>query len=54
MLQKIQHNAIKYFNRLVIFAQMENNLEIILRPIPMSLFSQKDQMVCDGDKSSFA
>ena len=33
---------------------MENNLEIILRQRPLSLFSQKDQLVCDGDKSSFA
>ena len=37
-------NALRYFNRHVIFAQKENNLEIILgqhelTPIPMSLFS---------------
>ena len=52
-------NALKYFNRLVIFAQREINLEIILAqheltPIPMSLFSQKDQLMYGGDKASFA
>ena len=52
-------NALKYFNCLVIFAQRENNLEIVLglhelRPIPMSLFSQKDQLMYGGDKVSFA
>ena len=43
-------NALKYFKLLVIFAQRENNLEIILgqhelTPIPMSLFSQKDPLM---------
>ena len=52
-------NALKYFDRLVTFAQKENNLEIILgqhelTPIPMSLFSQKDQLMYGGDKASFA
>ena len=52
-------NALKYFNHLVIFAQTENNLDIILgqhelTPIPISLFSQKDQLMYGGDKASFA
>ena len=52
-------NALKYFNHLVIFAQRENNLEIILvqhelTQIPMSLFSQKDQLMYGEDKASFA
>ena len=52
-------NALKYFNRPVIFAQRENSLEIILgqhelTPTPMSLFSQKDQLMYGGYKASFA
>ena len=42
-------NALKYFNRLVIFAQRESNLEKSLEheltPIPLSLFSEKDQLM---------
>ena len=52
-------NALKYFKLLVIFAQRENNLEIILGQheltrISMSLFSQKDQLMYGGVKASFA
>ena len=44
---------------LKIFAKRENNIEIILGqheliPIPMPLFSQKDQLMYGGDNSSFA
>ena len=52
-------NALKYFSHLVIFAQRENNLEIILgehelTTISMPSFSQKDRLIYDGDKASFA
>ena len=52
-------NALKYFNRLVILVERESSLKIILgqhkmAPIPMSLFSQKDQLIYGGDKASFA
>ena len=50
-------NALKYFNRLVIFAQRESNLEISLghelTPIPLSLFSEKDQLMHEGNKAAF-
>ena len=49
----------KYFNRLVLFAQREDNLESSLgfnelMPIPMSLLSEKDQPMHEGDKAMFA
>ena len=52
-------NALKCFSHLVIFAQRGNNLEIILgehelTTIKIPLFSQKDQLIYDGDKASFA
>ena len=52
-------NALKYFNRLVLFAQRESNVEASLgqyelTPIPMSLFSEKNQLMHEGDKASFA
>ena len=52
-------NALKYFNRLVLFAQRENNLESSLgfyelTLIPMSLFSEKDQLMHEGDKATSA
>ena len=52
-------NAPKYFNRLVQFAQREDNLKsnlgfYKLTPIPMSLFSEKDQLMHEGDKATFA
>ena len=52
-------NPLKYLNHFVIFAQRENDLEIILRqheltPIPIFLFSQKYGLMHDGDKASFA
>ena len=52
-------NALKYFNRLVLFAQREDNLESSLRfyelmPISMSLFSEKNQLMHEGDKATFA
>ena len=51
-------NALKYFNRLVLFAQREDNLESSLgfyelMPIRMSLFSEKDQLMYEGDKATF-
>ena len=51
-------NALRYFNCLVIYAKIDNNLEIILgqhelTPIPMSLFSLKNQLMYGGDNSSF-
>ena len=53
-----QVNALKYFNRLVIFAQRESHLEITLgyelTPIPLSLFSEKDQLMHESKKGSFA
>ena len=52
-----QVNALKYFNRLVIFAQREECLETAfeheLGPLPMSLFSQKTQLMNEADKASF-
>ena len=52
-------NALKYFNRLVLFAQRESNLESSLgeyelTPLPLSLFSEKDQLMREGDKANFA
>ena len=45
-------NALKYFNRLVIFAQRESNLEkslaYELTPLPLSLFSEKDQLMLEA------
>ena len=50
-------NALKYFNRLVIFAQREKNLESAfmyeLGPFSMSLFSSKDQLMHEANKASF-
>ena len=50
-------NAMKFFNRLVIFAQREVNLEAAfeyeLGPIPVSLFSTKDQLMYEADKAAF-
>ena len=52
-------NTLKYFNCLVLFAQREDNLESSfgfyeLTPIPMSLLSEKDQLMHEGDKATFA
>ena len=52
-------NALKCFNRLVIFAQRESDLNSCLAshemtPIPMPLFSEKDQLMLEGDKATFA
>ena len=51
-------NALKYFNRLVIFAQRESDLEkslaYELTPFPLSLFSEKDQLMHEANKASFA
>ena len=53
-----QVSALKYFNRLVIFAQRESNLEksfeYELAPIPLSLFSEKDQLMHEANKATFA
>ena len=53
-----QVNALKYFNRLVIFAQrvsnLEKSLEYELTPFPLSLFSEKDQLMHDANKAAFA
>ena len=51
-------NALKYFNRLVIFAQresdLEKSLEYELTPFPLSLFSEKDQLMHEANKAAFA
>ena len=52
-------NALKHFNRLVLFARRQDNLESSLgfyelTPIPVSLFSEKDQLMHEGDKTMFA
>ena len=52
-------NALMYFNRLIIFAQRELNFEICLgeyelTPLPLSLFSQKNQLMHQANKASFA
>ena len=52
-------NALKYFNSLVLFSQRKDNLESSLgfyelMPIPMSLFSEEDQLMHEGDKATFA
>ena len=54
----INANDLKYFNRLVIFAQRESDLEKSLgqhelTPIPLALFSEKDQLMYEGDKATF-
>ena len=50
-------DAMKYFNRLIIFAQREVNLdaafECELSPFPVSLFSTKDQLMHEADKAGF-
>ena len=48
-------NALKYFNRLVLFAQREDNLGSSLgfyelTAISVSLFSEKDQLMHEGNK----
>ena len=50
-------DAMKYYNRLIIFAQREVNLdaafEYELSPFPMSLFSTKDQLLMhEADKAA--
>ena len=52
-------NALKYFNCLVLFAQRKDNLESSLgfdelTPIHMSLFLEKDQLMHEGNKATFA
>ena len=51
-------HALKYFNHLVIFAQRGSDLEISLgqhemTPITMAFFSEKDQLMYEGDKATF-
>ena len=50
--------ALKYFNRLALFAQRESDLEksfaYELCPIPLSLFSEKTQLMHKPDKAEFA
>ena len=51
-------NALKYFSRFVLFAQREDNLESSLdfyelTLIPMALFSEKDQLMLEGNKATF-
>ena len=50
--------ALKYFNRLALFAQRESDLEKSfaygLCPIPLSLFSEKTQLMHKPDKAEFA
>ena len=50
--------AMKYFNRLAIYAQRENDLDVslgqhALMPIPLSLFAEKDQLMHESNKSTF-
>ena len=52
-------NALTYFHRLVVFAQRESDLEVSLGKhelahLPLALFSQKDQLMHEGDKAAFA
>ena len=50
-------NSLKYFNRLFLFAQRQDNIESSLyelTSIPMSLFLEKDQLMHEGDKATFA
>ena len=52
-------NAFKYFNHFVLFAQKEANLEpslgfYELMLIPNSLFLEKDQLIHEGNKATFA
>ena len=48
----------KYFKNFVLFAQREDNRELSLgfyelTPISVSLFSEKDQLMHEGDKATF-
>ena len=51
-------DALRYFNRLVVFAQRESDLEASvgkyeMAPILLSLFSEKNQLMNDSDKAAF-
>ena len=56
--KKIHIDSLKYFNRLIIFAQrdmtVETSLEYELTPVPLSLFSNKDQKMNKPSKAVFA
>ena len=52
-------NAMKYFKNFILLAQRQDNRELSLgfyevTPISVSLFSEKDQLMHEGDKRTFA
>ena len=56
--KKIHLDSLKLFNRLIIFAQrdmtVEASLAYELTPIPLSLFSNKDQKMNKANKAAFS
>lgn len=56
--KKIHLNSLRFFNRLIILSQrdmtVETSLEYELTPLPLSLFSNKDQKMNKANKASFS
>lgn len=56
--KKIHLNSLRFFNRLIILAQrdmtVETSLEYELTPLPLSLFSNKDQKMNKANKAIFS
>ena len=56
--KKILLDSLKFFNRLILLAQrdmtVENALQYELTPIPLSLFSNKDQKMNKANKAAFS
>ena len=56
--KKVHQHSIKLFNRLVIFAQkdmtVKTSFEYELTPLPLSLFSKKDDKMNKANKANFS
>ena len=56
--KRIHVNSLRFFNRLIIIAQrdmtVEKSLEYELTPLPLSLFSSKDQKMNKANKALFS
>lgn len=53
--KKIHPNSLRFFNRLIILAQRDmTSLEYELTPLPLSLFSNKDQKMNKANKALFS
>ena len=56
--EKIHLNSLRFFNRLIILTQwdmtVQTSLEYELTPLPLSLFSNKDQKMNKANKAIFS